>query len=181
MDYKYVLVTFLLVGILLIFNRIIILNSKKYTLVVVLFSLVFLSGCANNQTNNYTRSQLAGEIIEIPLATALKMKQEGDDFILYFKMDSCSYCFDFENFLDIYLDDHEVQVYEVNLTTEKIYNNIDIIDKVLVSLVGGIKQTPAIYYIESESKVNLLGHSQENYSYDGFDEWIVKYQLDKSN
>ncbi len=147
---------------------------KKFLLSLLL--LTSLTGCAQDPA--YTPDTTPGTKTEIPLAQVLERQNNGEQMLVLFVQDGCSYCAAFDEIADTYLQNHHIDLKVVNLTTEETYNPKEDIKNALQAAVGGIEQTPALYYIESKDKVHLLDYTNGEYTLDALTEFITKHQLD---
>ena len=128
----------------------------------------------------YERDTTPGSRTAVTLEEATKKKNNGEQFILLFTKDDCSYCAAFDEVLNPYLENHHLDILEVDLTeAEEMYQDSDR-ESMLNICVGGVNKTPALYYVESPTAVYLLDHSQENYGEDGLDTWVQVRKLDEA-
>lgn len=119
----------------------------------------------------------AGRRIPVSLEEAVLKKNHGESFVLLYVKDNCQYCAAFDAVLNPYLQDHALQIYEVNLSeAEAAYTKEDR-ETMLDILSAGVSKTPALYYIYSQQQVYLLDHSEANYSKSGLEQWVEKYNL----
>ncbi len=151
---------------------------KKVLLPLLLFAC--LSGCSSNAEPSaaYTPDTSPGTRTEVPLAQVLERQNNGEQMLVLFVQDGCSYCTAFNEIVDTYIKNHNIDLNIVNLTTEEAYNPKEDIKSALNAAVGGIEQTPALYYIESKDNVHLLDYTSGDYTLDTLTEFITKYQLD---
>lgn len=128
----------------------------------------------------YDRDETPGSRTLISLEEATQKKNRGEQFLLLFTKEDCSYCAEFNEVLNPYLENHHLDIYEVDMTqAEEQYIDSDR-EAMLDICIGGLAKTPALYYIESPKSVRLLDHSQANYSEDGLDTWVQVLQLDRA-
>lgn len=153
-------------------------HTFRKRLLVPLLLLASLTGCASNGEATYTPDSTAGTKTEIPLAQVLERQNNGEQMLVLFVQDGCSYCVAFDEIVNTYIQNHHIDLNVVNLTTEETYNPKEDIKSALQAAVGGIEQTPALYYIESKDKVHLLDYTSGEYTLDTLTEFITKYQLD---
>jgi predicted bacteriocin transport accessory protein len=132
------------------------------------------------KTAEYKRDASAGSRTVISLEEAVQKKNAGEQFVLLYTKEDCSYCKEFDTVLNPYLENHHIEVFEVDLTdAAKTYSQTDL-EAMKMLLSAGVARTPALYYIKSQNEVSLLDHTAYNYSADGLDLWVQKYQLDKT-
>lgn len=143
--------------------------------------LVGLVGCSADPTveNGYKKDTSPGKKVEVPLAQIIERQNNGEKMLVLFEQDECSYCAAFDEVVDEYIQDHNIELNIVNLTTEEAYNSKEDITKVLNAVVGGVEQTPALYYIESKENVHLLDYSNGDYTIDSLSQFVEKHQLDR--
>lgn len=128
----------------------------------------------------YDRDETPGSRTLISLEEATQKKNRGEQFLLLFTKEDCNYCAEFDEVLNPYLENHHLDIYEVDMTqAEEQYIDSDR-EAMLDICIGGLQKTPALYYIESPKSVRLLEHSQANYSTEGLDTWVQVHQLDKA-
>ncbi len=131
------------------------------------------------EIEEYERDTTPGSRTKITLEEATQKKNNGEQFLLLFTKEDCNYCAEFDEVLNPYLENHHLDILEVDLTeTEEAYQDSDR-ESMLKICVGGVNKTPALYYIESPKTVYLLDHSQENYSEEGLDTWVQVRKLDE--
>lgn len=169
-------------------------------------ALILMSGCSNASSSTNTASSSSsvssaqtqtpksgssedsgtekgktGKRVRLTLDQALTKKNKDKQFVLLYVKDDCSYCAEFDTVLNEFLKDHPLTVYEVSLTqAEEMYIPEDR-ETMLEYLTAGVGRTPALYYIESQDKVNLLDHTADNYSLDGLRQFVEKYDLERLN
>lgn len=123
----------------------------------------------------------AGRRIPVSLEEAVLKKNHGESFVLLYVKDNCQYCAAFDEVLNPYLQEHALQIYEVNLSeAEAVYPKQER-ETMLDILSAGVSKTPALYYIYSQQQVYLLDHSETNYSKSGLEQWVKKYDLLKAD
>lgn len=131
------------------------------------------------ELEDYERDTTPGSRTVVSLEEATQKKNNGEQFVLLFTKEDCNYCAEFDEVLDPYLENHHLDIVEVDLTqAEEMYQDSDR-EAMLNICVGGINKTPALYYVESPKAVYLLDHSQENYSEEGLDMWVQARKLDE--
>lgn len=135
----------------------------------------------SDSAHHFHDGKKVGERIRLSLDQACLKKNQDEQFILLYVKDDCEYCAQFDEVLNPYLQEHPLTIYEVDLTqAEEMYLDEDR-EAMLDILSAGVDRTPALYYIESQEKVNLLDHTSDNYSTDGLNQWVEKYDLEKLN
>lgn len=159
------------------------LHQKIWKTAVFLLMLVCFTGCAGAPTsgNVSEKGTVPGTKIEVPLAEIMERQNNGEKMLVLFVQDGCSYCEAFDEIVDTYLETHNITLNIVNLTTEEAYNPKENIISALNTAVGGLEQTPALYYIESKESVHLLDYTDGDYTMDNLTAFIEKYELDKQN
>lgn len=140
-----------------------------------------LVGCAGNPVipSDYVKNGSPGTKVEVPLAEIVERQNNGEQMLVLFVQDGCSYCEAFDEVVDEYIQDHHIELNVVNLTTEEAYNSKEDIKSVLNAVVGGVGQTPALYYIESKDDVYLLDYTDGDYTEESLSGFVEKYQLDR--
>lgn len=143
-------------------------------LLICLLCLVSLTACANS---DYQRDNTPGKREFITLAQMQKMMQNKQSFIVVYSVSTCSGCAQFNNFLKTYLKDHHVIVNEVMLDFEETSEaeNLATINKYFKDF----NTTPTLYYVK-KGKVKAKIMHRDLVDETVFDEFITKYQLDKT-
>lgn len=129
---------------------------------------------------DYPRDTSAGSRTKIGIDEAASKKAAGESFVLMYTKQDCSYCASFDEVLEAYLPNHHLDIYEVDLSEAEEKFSEEEIAAMADTLTAGIDKTPALYYILSPSNVNMLYHSESNYSSEGLDQWVIANQLDKA-
>lgn len=118
-----------------------------------------------------------GERIPITLEEAAIKKNSDVQFVLLYTKDDCSYCAQFDEVLDPYLETHPLKVYEVSLSeAEEMYSEDDR-NTLLNILTAGVSKTPALYFIESQTDISMLDHTESNYSLEGLEQFVESHDL----
>ena len=66
----------------------------------------------------YERDSSAGSVISVTLDEMRQMISEGQSFAIVFMKENCPYCIEFMSVFEEYAADHNVTLYEVNLSQE---------------------------------------------------------------
>ena len=66
----------------------------------------------------YERDSSAGSVISVTLDEMWQMISEGQSFAIVFMKENCPYCIEFMSVFEEYAADHNVTLYEVNLSQE---------------------------------------------------------------
>lgn len=156
---------------------------KKMFLGFMAAFMMFVSGCGNSA--NYERNTEQGRIERVQFADMQEKMANGDSFVMAFSQENCSHCIAFrEEVLPEYIVDHGFTFYEVLLDIqedmEPLYQFVidhPNPDRFLSSDMDSESiYTPTFYFVEDgEVKDIWIGEI----TYEQFDEYIVKYQLDK--
>lgn len=155
-------------------------TRKIWTRAAAYLLLLCLAGCAGNPTagGGYEKDSSPGTKTEVPLAQIVERQNAGEKMLVLFVQDACSYCESFDEIVDEYLANHHIELNVVNLTTEEKYNKREDVKNVLHTVVGGLDQTPSLYYIESKENVYLLDNTSGEYTMESLSQFVEKYQLD---
>ena len=133
---------------------------------VVASFLVILSGCGT--------SAPLGEIVYISYEDYKNMKNEDGAYMVLISQTDCSHCIAYkENVLDDYLHNHEITVYELNVTNEE--NPRAVFTSLSEELGMGFQGTPATIIIENKEIKELISGE---ISTTELDEIVTDYQLD---
>lgn len=145
-------------------------DMKKIVLCLMLCLLV---GCSSS----YVRDTSQGEIIQVTLDEAMHKMEQGDEFIVAFETDLCSYCQQFHAIFDEYIEDHHVVLYRVMLDeeTRSENENLHIIQKYFPTF----STTPGVYYAKGGYVVSSLTDKKRSLSEDDLEKWIAKHALDE--
>ncbi len=145
---------------------------KKIVLAIVM--IFTLSACGSQV--DYTRDTGSGEIIEVSYEDFLEMMNAKETFYVVFSQTNCGSCIVYkEDTLLPYLENHGMQVYEVNITNEEdptaTFENMD-------ERFEKFEGTPHNMFIQDgEVSDEYVGGLEEKI----LDEYVVKYQLDEKN
>lgn len=147
---------------------------KKIALVI---ALLMLFGCQQSKVG-YERNTQAGEVIAYTVQEYIDTKDNGNK-IVFLSQPYCASCEAFKEMLDTYLEDHYVQLYEINIEEEKQKYTQEQWQQILDMYFADYESTPAIYYIDGKQKQHMLKATQDNISEKGFDQWIIQFEIDK--
>ncbi len=149
-------------------------------LFLVLVSTFLLVACASESpTNNLPQlseeQQKEGKIVEINLFDITQMFSNGEEFIVLFTQDYCGYCQDFKEMYHYYASNHNLNIYEVNLTNEERSEseNVDIIRYYWPAFNG----TPAIYYCNDGEIVSTFSDGNSGMNLQLLEEWVNENNL----
>ncbi len=143
---------------------------KKIKLIFAFMFVFTLSACGTN----YTRDTSSGEIKQVTYAELREMYENEETFYAVFSQTTCGACNEFkENVLTPYTEDHNITIYEVNITNEvSAQATFDQLFKDYEEFKG----TPHSTFVEEgKDKEQYVGEMSE----EDFDDLVVKYELDK--
>ena len=125
----------------------------------------------------YERDSSAGSVISVTLDEMRQMISEGQSFATEFMKENCPYCIEFMSVFEEYAADHNVTLYEVNLSQENRSENDNTM--IIQTYFPEFRTTPGVFSVkdgEEESYLNLyqLGMSEEI-----LDSWVQEYKLDE--
>lgn len=125
----------------------------------------------------YERDSSAGSVISVTLDEMRQMISEGQSFAIVFMKENCPYCIEFMSVFEEYAADHNVTLYEVNLSQENRSENDNTM--IIQTYFPEFRTTPGVFSVkdgEEESYLNLyqLGMSEEI-----LDSWVQEYKLDE--
>lgn len=146
---------------------------KLRKILCILLLLMVVTGCSKS----YERDTSKGEIIEITLAEMVEKIEAKDTFAIMFTTTVCNFCKEFESFLNPYIEDHHVVMYNVVLDKEEasVQENRNIID----TYFKNFSTTPGIFYVEEGEQVSRLAPQNNKIDKDMLDEWVQINQIDK--
>ncbi len=143
---------------------------KKIKVLGLAMMVLLMSACGAN----YIRDTNPGAYEEITYEQ-LQSKLENDDtFYAMISQTTCGSCISFkQDVLTPYLEDHNITVYELNLTNEQSPKEIfDTLQEDYEDFVG----TPhSLFVVEGTVKDQVVGPMSES----DFDQLVVRHELDK--
>ncbi|MDF9824010.1 putative bacteriocin transport accessory protein [Breznakia sp. PF5-3] len=144
---------------------------KKIALICSCLLVVFMSSCSAS----YERSTKPGEIVQITYDEYKEMKKTDDTYMVLITQTYCSHCKTYKKeTLDVYLPEHGLTIYELNLTNEKNANKV--FNELKEEFDGEFSGTPAtLIFEDGENKVMHSGVLKEG----ELDDYVTSYQLDK--
>ena len=146
-------------------------DMKKIMLwMMICFLLV---GCGSA----YTRDESKGEIIQITLDEAISKMNQGDEFVVAFETDLCSYCQQFHSEFDAYIENHHVVLYRVMLDEEPRSENENL--RMINEYFPTFKTTPGVHYAKGGYVVSSLTDNRRSLNKDDIEKWVVKHALDE--
>ena len=100
-----------------------------------------------------------------------------DNFIIAFTQEKCRYCKEFYELFDEYRKNHNVIIYEVNLSkeTREAKDNLEIIHEYFPTF----STTPGIYYAKDGKVESSLTDNQDEMNEEILDKWVQDNQLDR--
>lgn len=146
-------------------------NMKKIMLWMMICML--LVGCGSS----YERDERKGEIIQITLDEAVSKMEQGEEFVVAFETDLCSYCQQFHSEFDAYIENHHVVLYRVMLDEEARSENENL--RIINQYFPTFKTTPGVYYAKGGYVVSSLTDNRRSLNEDDIEKWVVKHALDE--
>ncbi|MGX8850251.1 hypothetical protein [Amedibacillus sp. YH-ame10] len=146
---------------------------KKINCIWMVLLCLFLSACSSTP---YERDTSKGSVSTITLEEMASKMENGDTFIVTLSQELCGACAQYHKMLNTYLENHNVTMYEVNLTAEPLSEsqNLEIIHRYFPTF----RTTPGIYYASEGKVVNSLSDEKKEVNEALFDEWVQEYELD---
>lgn len=142
-------------------------KSNKFFLFVCFLICLFISGCTKD-----TKPAQPGKMESISLAQAQEKIKQKDTFVFVVTMNSCSHCANFKEFLDRYLPDHSIVIYDILLDNEPdISTAFDDAKKAFPDFYG----TPGLYYVENGEFKGIFWNDYEELNEDQFHSWLIDY------
>lgn len=125
----------------------------------------------------YERDSSPGQRISLTLEEMRQMIDEDQSFLIVFTKEDCPYCIEFAAVCEWYIQNHNLTVYEVNLTAENRSENDN--RMIIQTYFPEFNTVPGVFSVrngEEESYLNLyqLGISEEI-----LDNWVLEYRLDE--
>lgn len=125
----------------------------------------------------YERDSSPGQKISLTLEEMRQMIDEDQSFLIVFTKEDCPYCIEFAAVCERYIQNHNLTVYEVNLTAENRSENDN--RMIIQTYFPEFNTVPGVFSVrngEEESYLNLyqLGISEEI-----LDNWVLEYRLDE--
>ena len=139
-------------------------------IILCLMICLLLVGCGSS----YTRDNRAGEIIQVTLDEALAKMEQGDEFVVAFETDLCSYCQQFHSIFDTYIKDHHVVLYRVMLDEETRSENENL--RLINNYFPTFSTTPGVYYARGGYVVSSLTDKKRSLDEEDLEKCIEIYQ-----
>ncbi|MEG1475226.1 MAG: thioredoxin [Longicatena sp.] len=146
---------------------------KKIISIVCCSLVLLLSGCSG-----YSRDTSAGKLEAISVAKMQEKIDNKESFAVVFTQTACGHCINFQAMVTLYLENHNVTVYDVVLDNEeetKRDSNLQLIRKTF----PGMNTTPSLYYVKDGKMDNVFENGSDGITEAKFDSWVQNYQLDK--
>lgn len=129
------------------------------------------------ENETYERDSSQGQRLSLTLEEMRQMIDEDRSFIIVFTKEDCPYCIEFAAVCEQYIQNHNLAVYEVNLTAEDRSENDN--RMIIQTYFPEFNTVPGVFSVkdgEEESYLNLyqLGISEEI-----LDSWVQEYRLDE--
>lgn len=134
---------------------------------------MILVGCSKN----YERDNSKGEEIQITLAEFEEKMANGDSFAVMLTQSHCTYCKEFESYLNPYMEDHHLVMYNVILDYEETsaQENLQTIHKYFADF----STTPGIYYVKDGKMKSPLKPKNNEINGDMLEEWVKINKIDE--
>lgn len=141
--------------------------------ILILMLCLMLAGCSSS----YERDAAGGSIVKVTLQEAMDKMENGDEFIVAFETDLCSFCQQFDYIFEKYIENHNVTLYRVMLSDESgsEQQNLAIINEYFPTF----STTPGVYYAKGGYVVSSLTDDRRSLSESDLEKWVVKYELDQ--
>lgn len=145
---------------------------KKIKLLLTIALLFCVSACSLQES--YTRDTSAGAIVKISYEELREMYDNEETFVALLSQTSCSSCNEYkDDVLYPYIENHNVTIYEVNITDESLPSATW---EQIISDYDSFEGTPHTMFVENgEDSDYFVGVMDEG----DFDELVVTYELDK--
>ncbi|MFR4996358.1 MAG: thioredoxin [Clostridium paraputrificum] len=146
---------------------------RRKWIVFVFLIICMLVGCSSS----YERDTGEGKIVYITLEEMQEKMINKDNFIISFTQEKCRYCKEFYELFDEYRKNHNVIIYEVNLSkeTREAKDNLEIIHEYFPTF----STTPGIYYAKDGKVDSSLTDNQDEMNKEILDKWVQDNQLDR--
>ncbi len=141
---------------------------------IVLLMTLMLFGCSND----YERDFSEGFMQEIMIDELETKMNNNDTFVFLVKQYGCKGCIEFKNEMELYLPNHHVEIYYVDLSNEDNGERSDVLDTIR-KYFPSMDYTPALYYVENGKEVDELESGEEGLTKEKMEAWVVRYQIDK--
>ena len=145
----------------------------KLSIVLTIIMSLFIS-CGTNTTGK--RSTEPGIISIVSLDDAMDLANKNKESIILFTLETCKDCKIMKDVLNPYLENHELEIYEVNLTAEgtsdeEIQNNREKINTVFEEF----NSVPSMYYVKDGKVIDEVTYVTEESE---LEEFVVNNKLD---
>lgn len=165
---------------------------KKKVLLLCVVAVTALSGCqpkeneqpqadapADEEENaqpEYERDTSPGQILPLTLDEMRQMIDEDQSFAVVFTKEDCPYCLEFMMIFESYIQDHNITMYEVNLSGE---SKIDNDNKMIVqTYFPEFNTVPGVFSVKDGEEESYLNLYQLGISREVLDQWVCEYRLD---
>lgn len=145
----------------------------KKIIVFLLLTMCMFVGCGSS----YKRDTGEGKVVYITLEEMQEKMSNKDDFIVAFTQDKCRYCKEFHELFDKYRENHNVTIYEVNLSKETRDSKENL--KMIHEYFPTFSTTPGIYYAKDGKMDSSLTDGQDEMNEEILDKWVQDNQLDR--
>ena len=104
------------------------------------------------------------------------MIDEDQSFAVVFTKEDCPYCLEFMMIFESYIQDHNITMYEVNLSGE---SKIDNDNKMIVqTYFPEFNTVPGVFSVKDGEEESYLNLYQLGISEAVLDQWVCEYRLD---
>lgn len=165
---------------------------KKKVLLLCAAAIMAMAGCRDKdgdsspaapiedhneeKTETYERDASPGQILTLTLDEMRQMIDEDQTFAVVFTKEDCPYCLEFKMILESYIQDHNVTIYEVNLSGE---SEIDNDNKMIVqTYFPEFNTVPGVFSVKDGEEESYLNLYQLGISREVLDQWVCEYRLD---
>ncbi len=149
---------------------------KKLSIFMCAFlMLISLSACQPKE-KVCKRDTSKGSVTQINLAKMEAKLEAKDTFVVVFSTHTCGYCLRFHEMLDTYLENHNVEIYNVYLDEEKttVNENREIVNRHFEEF----NSTPGVFYVVDGKNVSYLPNQSDGVNEEYFENWVIENNID---
>lgn len=125
----------------------------------------------------YKRDSSAGKVLSATLDEMRQMMEEDQTFTVVFVKENCPYCIEFMMIFEDYIVDHNVTIYEINLSQENRTQNDNTM--IIQTYFPEFRTTPGVFHVKDGEEMSYLNLYQLGMSEEILDSWVQEYRLDE--
>lgn len=149
---------------------------RKLSLFMCAFFMVLALSACTTEKKVCKRDDSKGSVTQINLAQMEEMIEDDETFVLVLSTHTCGYCIRFHMMLETYLENHNVDIYNVYLDEETttVNENREIVNRYFEEF----NSTPGIFYVEDGENASYLPNQSDGVNEEYFEQWVVENNID---